>query len=199
MKLVTVQRILAGVGLWLERLLLVICAGLLAVMFVGVLLGVVARQALTVPFPWTEEIPRFCLVWFSPLAAAIGARRGLHFSFQWGVLFMPERFRMPARLAANLFIIAFLFLLLNQSFSLIDVMENQIAVASQLDMRVPALGIVLGLIALLTMYALEVADAALAFGTGQSLNPREGLEREISNAVMPTAEAATVESVILNK
>jgi TRAP-type C4-dicarboxylate transport system permease small subunit len=182
-----VQRLLAVAGLWLEWLLLALCIGLLAGMFFCVFTGVVIRYVVTVPFPWTEEIARFCLIWFAPLAASIGARHGFHFSFQWGVMYLPAKQRAFVRQATNLAVIAFLALLLWQSFGLIDVMSNQTSVASEIDMRVPAFGIVVGLAMLLTMHVLEVLDALLAPITGRRFSIREAYEEEKYRTLRPAA------------
>ena len=196
------QRGLAVVGLWLERLLLAMCICLLAGMFFSVFIGVVIRYVVTVPFPWTEEIARFCLIWFAPLAASIGARQGFHFSFQWAVMYLPRRQRVLVRQAGNFAVVAFLTLLLWQSFSLIEVMSNQTAVASEIDMRVPAFGIVFCLSMLLVIHVLEVLDALLALVTGQHLSVREAYEEEKYKTLRPSvgeAPQASAEPLLLQK
>jgi TRAP-type C4-dicarboxylate transport system permease small subunit len=185
--LLALQRLLAVSGLWFERLLLVACISLLTGMFLSVFTGVVIRYVVTVPFPWTEEVARFCLIWFGLLAASIGARRGLHFSFQWGLIYLPDRLRYTIRQIGNCAVIAFLAMLLWQSFALVDVMTGQIAVASEIDMRVPAYGIVTGIAVLLAMHVLEILDALLALGTGRRFSLREQFEEEKLRTLRPSA------------
>jgi TRAP-type C4-dicarboxylate transport system permease small subunit len=183
------QRFIAASGKWLERLLLAICICLLTTMFLSVFTGVVIRYVITVPFPWTEEVARFCLIWFAPLAASIGARQGIHFSFQWGLIYLPAGRRYLIRQIGNCAVIAFLAMLLWQSLGLIDVMSGQTAVASGFDMRVPAFGIVVGIAVLLTIYVLEILDALLALGTGRQFSVREQFEDEKFRILRP-AEVA---------
>jgi C4-dicarboxylate transporter DctQ subunit len=185
--LLATQRLLAVSGLWFEYLLLAACICLLTGMFLSVFTGVVIRYVVTVPFPWTEEVARFCLIWFGLLAASIGARRGIHFSFQWGLIYMPDRLRYTIRQIGNCAVIAFLAMLLWQSFALVEVMHGQTAVASGIDMRVPAYGIVTGVAVLLVMHVLEVLDALLALGTRRRLSVREAFEEEKLRTLRPAA------------
>jgi TRAP-type C4-dicarboxylate transport system permease small subunit len=185
--LLPAQRFVAASGLWLERLLLATCMCLLISMFLSVFTGVVIRYVVTVPFPWTEEVARFCLIWFGLLAAAIGVRRGIHFSFQWGLIYLPGRQRYLIRQIGNFAVIVFLTMLLWQSFALVEVMTGQTAVASGIDMRVPAYGIVTGLAVLLAMHILEVLDVLFGLGTGRQFSERERFEEEKLKTLRPEA------------
>ena len=187
--LLATQHLLAVSGLWFEYVLLATCICLLTGMFLSVFTGVVIRYVVTVPFPWTEEVARFCLIWFGLLAASIGARRGLHFSFQWGLIYIPDRLRYTVRQVGNCAVIVFLAMLLWQSFALVDVMTGQTAVASGIDMRVPAYGIVTGVAVLLIMHIFEVLDALLSIGTGQRLSVREQVEEAKLRTLRPSTAA----------
>jgi TRAP-type C4-dicarboxylate transport system permease small subunit len=187
--LLATQRLLAVSGLWFERLLLATCICLLMGMFLSVFIGVVIRYVVTVPFPWTEEVARFCLIWFGLLAASVGAHRGIHFSFQWGLIYMPDRLRYLIRQIGTCAVVVFLAMLLWQSFALVEVMSGQTAVASEIDMRVPAYGIVTGIAVLLAMHVLEVLDALLALGTGRQFSVREQAEEAKVRTLRPGAVA----------
>jgi len=83
----------------------------IADMLAGVFLRYVMTQVSaffdlpTIRFFWVEEIGEMCLAWMSFIGAAIGIRRGVHFSVQ----IMTERFPAGLRLAvftAHYFLIA---------------------------------------------------------------------------------------------
>jgi TRAP-type C4-dicarboxylate transport system permease small subunit len=196
MSLETLQRRLADLSVWLDRLLVAACIGLLATIFFSVFTGVIIRYVVMVPWPWTEEVARFCLVWFAPLAAAIGARKGLHFSFQWGVMAFTEQTRIAVRQAMNVVTLAFLGLLLDQSIGFLDVMSNQTAMATELNMRVPAYGIVVGVSVLIVVYGLELADAALALFTRRHLSLRELQEAENVKVLQSARELGSIEPAL---
>jgi TRAP-type C4-dicarboxylate transport system permease small subunit len=190
MSIEILQYALARLSLWLDRLLVAACIALLAVIFFSVLTGVVIRYVVTVPWPWTEEVARFCLVWFAPLAAAVGVRNGLHFSFQWGVMAFSERTRIAVRQAMNVVTLGFLALLLHQSLGLVEVVSNQTAMATEISMAVPASGIVFGISMLIAVYVIELADAVLAAFTGRHLSVREMQEAENIRVLQSAASGA---------
>jgi TRAP-type C4-dicarboxylate transport system permease small subunit len=203
MSLEILQRRLADLSFWFDRLLVAACIGLLAAIFFSVFTGVIIRYVVTVPWPWTEEIARFCLVWFAPLAAAVGIRKGAHFSFQWGVMAFSEGTRIAVRQVMNVVTVAFLLLLLHESIGMLSVMENQTAMATELNMQLPAFGIVVGVCVLLIMYFFELADAALALSTGRRLSLRELQEAENIKVLETGIEAAkagtTLEPLLAQK
>jgi TRAP-type C4-dicarboxylate transport system permease small subunit len=178
MSLVDAQRNLVRVGGLLETGLIAICAVLLTTIFASVFTGVIVRYVSMVPWSWTEEVARYCLVWFAPLAAAIGARRGSHFAFNWALLPLQPGTRVLVRQISNVLIIAFLLLLVKLSVGFLEVMENQTSLALELDMRIPAFGLTFGFSVLIAMHVLEVADAVMALFTGQHFSVRELQEKE---------------------
>lgn len=187
MPMLQIQRAVFQFGRFLELALFIICGLLLCLIFGSVMAGVVIRYVVSIPWPWTEEVARFSLIWFAPLAAAIGVRRGLHFSFQWGVMALSEPVRRALRQVVNLLVIALIALMLQQSFGLIDVMAGQTSMGAEIDMRLPALGLCVGLGALLVMYALEVIDAALGLATGRVLSVKEARDAENAALLDPAA------------
>jgi TRAP-type C4-dicarboxylate transport system permease small subunit len=195
MPLIAVQRNLARFGGMLEMALIAFCGCLLTAIFVSVFTGVVVRYVSMVPWSWTEEVARFCLVWFAPMAAAIGTRRGSHFAFQWALLPFSMGTRRAVRQIGNVLIIAFLLLMLKLSLGFVDVMSNQTSWSAEIDMRIPVSGLVVGFAALLIMHVLEVADAALAVVTGKHFSIRE--LHEIEEMRLLEAETDIVHTAIL--
>jgi TRAP-type C4-dicarboxylate transport system permease small subunit len=84
MRLIQGQFYLAELGRFIENALLVICGLLLCVMASCVFFEVLIRYVIHAPTAWTEETAQFILVWYGLLAAAVGARKGVHFAIRWG-------------------------------------------------------------------------------------------------------------------
>src|SRR5262245_32577634 len=183
MPLISIARTLSRFGAFLEIALLVICAGLLTTMFFCVFTGVIVRYVLLVPWAWTEEIARYCLVWFAPMAAAVGVRRGSHFTFQWALMPLSSGMQKLIRQLGDVLIIAFLLLFAKLSFGFLDVMEGQTSFVTEIDMRLPAAGLFVGYSMLIVMHALEVADAVIAYFTENPFSLRELQEIENMNTL----------------
>lgn len=77
----------------------VLCIVLATALFVIVVAAVVARYGFGQAVSWTEEVPRYLLIWISFLAGAVGVLRHEHVSFD--VLFykLPRSVRRPLALA----------------------------------------------------------------------------------------------------
>jgi TRAP-type C4-dicarboxylate transport system permease small subunit len=179
MTLVQIQFYLAELGRFIENALIVICGILLCVMASSVFFEVLIRYVIQSPTAWTEEVAQFILVWYGLLAAAVGARKGVHFAIRWGLIGFSERTRWLIRQGVNVGVIVFLSLLLKQGIGYLDIVANQTSTGAEINMRFPWAGIPAGIGAILTMYVLDVADAVLSVFTGQRFSVKEAREEEI--------------------
>jgi TRAP-type C4-dicarboxylate transport system permease small subunit len=90
---------------WLvERLLIGLCAAIALVVFLQVLFRYLLRQ----PLFWSEELPRYLLIWMSFLAAAVAQREEGHINITLALNWLPPRVRRVAHLASNVLMLAFL-------------------------------------------------------------------------------------------
>jgi TRAP-type C4-dicarboxylate transport system permease small subunit len=198
MKLVQAQFCLAEIGRWIETALIVICGILLCIMAASVFFEVLIRYVINSPTAWTEEVAQFILVWYGLLAAAVGARKGIHFAIRWGVISFSERTRWIIRQVVNVVVIVFLSALMKIGFDYLDIVANQTSTGSEINMRIPWAGIPAGVGAILAMYVLDFADALLSIWTGQRFSAREDREEEIYRALRgetvppPPVEASPV-------
>jgi C4-dicarboxylate transporter DctQ subunit len=179
MTLRAIQRGLITIGHRIEIALMLMCSALLALLAIDLFLQVLARYVFRFSIPWTEEAARFGLVWFGLLAAAVAARRGMHFSFRWGVKPLPPKMRLRLRELVDVLVILFLVVVLKQGVEYVSIVSNQVASASEVPMWVPYSGIPAGIGFLLLFYVLEVADAILSVWTGERLSAKEYQEAEI--------------------
>src|ERR1700730_7995177 len=183
MKLVQAQFYLSEFGSWIETALIVICGILLCIMASSVFFEVLIRYVISAPTSWTEEVAQFVLVWYGLLAAAVGARKGIHFAIRWGVIRLQERTRRAIRQGVNVVVIVFLSALLKMGIDYLDIVANQTSTGAEINMRIPWAGIPAGIGSILAIYVLEVADAVLSIWTGRQFSVREAREEEIYRAL----------------
>ena len=182
-KLLRVQVCMAATSRATELALLWACGALLALLTANVFLEIVIRFVVRMPLPWTEEVARFAMVWLGVLAAAAAARKGLHFSFRWGVMLLGPGGRRHLRLAVNVLVAALLTVLLVQSYDFLAIVADQTATATNINMQIPYAGLSVGMGALLLVTLLEIGDAVLAFWTGQRLSVKEAHEEQSYQAI----------------
>ncbi len=181
--LVQLQRWFAMASHGIECVLLWTCGALLVVLTINVFLEVVTRYVIRMPLPWTEEVARFALVWFGMLAAAAAARKGLHFSFRWGVMVLGDHARANLRVVIDVLVVGFLIVLLKYSYAFLDIVADQTATATEVNMQIPYAGLPVGIAALLLVYGLEVCDAILSVWTGLRLSVKEARELETDRQI----------------
>ena len=83
------------------------CIALTTALFVIVVAAIVARYGFGRAVSWTEEVPRYLLIWISFLAAAVGVLRREHVGFE--VLFnaLPKPARRVLGVSLSLLIFGF--------------------------------------------------------------------------------------------
>src|SRR5580704_18076630 len=188
MTLIHVQFYLAELGRWIENALVVVCGLLLCVMASSVFFEVMIRYVIHAPTAWTEEVAQFVLVWYGLLAAAVGARKGVHFAIRWGVIRFSAHTRWLIRQAVNIGVIIFLSSMMKTGADYLDIVANQTSTGAEINMRIPWAGIPAGIGTILAIYVLEVADAVLSIWTGRQFSVKEAREEEISRALRGESE-----------
>jgi TRAP-type transport system small permease protein len=183
MRLIQAQFYLAELGRFIENALVVICGALLCVMASCVFFEVLIRYVIHAPTAWTEETAQFILVWYGLLAAAVGARKGVHFAIRWGVVRFSTRTRWVIRQGVNVGVILFLSALLKMGADYLAIVANQTSTGAEINMRIPWAGIPVGVGSILAMYVLEVVDAVLSIWTGRRFSAKEAREEEIYRAL----------------
>jgi TRAP-type C4-dicarboxylate transport system permease small subunit len=141
MKLIQVQFCLAGLGRWIENALIVICGLLLCVMASSVFFEVLIRYVIHAPTAWTEEVAQFVLVWYGLLAAAVGARKGVHFAIRWASCASARARAGSSGRGVNVGVIVFLIVLLIQGIDYLAIVANQTSTGAEINMRIPWAGI----------------------------------------------------------
>jgi len=178
-RLLGVQRGVARVTGAIDIAMFWIAAALLVFMTFALFVQVLFRYVVKQPVPWTEEGARYALIWFSIAAATIAAREGQHFVFRWATLLIPKAFRYWLRRLVDLFVVGLLALIFVESLSYLEVVANQTAPGTGINMRIPYAGITVGSATLLVIYVGEIVDAVLAQLTGVITSKREVQEESM--------------------
>ena len=143
-----------------------------AAMSLIVLLQVFFRFVIYVPFPWSEELARYLMIWMGMLGSFLAMRRGRHI----GVTVIVERLPLPLQGIITFFIrivlIAFLCIIAKEGLSLAFFNAAQNSPAMEVPMVFPYLAIPVGaalmIVQLITDILVEfwLPEAAGSVNTG---------------------------------
>lgn len=122
----------------------ILCNAMLAVMTAIIAVLIVSRNLLSFSFSWSEELTRFLLVWLSMLGAAVLLRRDDHIQMELLTDYLSPRMRTVLSLALRLLVLAFLVILLHQSWLTAGARAVTHAPASGISMRIPYLALPVG-------------------------------------------------------
>lgn len=81
-------------------------------------LGVFYRYVLIAALPWSEEIPKYCMVWMGFIGASMAIRRNQHIGFNALMERLPNKTHLLLRLFGNFLILFFLITLIKWGFFL---------------------------------------------------------------------------------
>lgn len=104
----------------LDKILDTILEALMVIMVLVVILQVLARYAIKVPIPWTEESARYMLAYMTFVGSAIALREGKHIVVHFLYDQLPSGFRKSFDLLFHVLILIFLLLILWGGLKLID-------------------------------------------------------------------------------
>lgn len=96
--LATFDRIVDGVARLAKTAMLTLTAAIFAI----ILVTVFSRYVLNFVLSWSEEVPRYLLVWISLIGAALAIEHQAHIGFDYLFNKLPERSREASRILLNL-------------------------------------------------------------------------------------------------
>ncbi len=117
--------------IWFFEQLLSIMIGALALVVIG---GVFFRYVLSDSLPWTDEVSGYMLVWVTFLGSVTALERGKHINFDAIMMALPKRPRRFLEIVADLFLFAFLGVLLVSGYQITTQLMNQTAVSFEMPM-----------------------------------------------------------------
>ena len=92
----------------LDKITLTTASILLVIIAVIVNWGVFCRYVLFAPLPWSEQIPKYAMIWMGFLGASVGISRNRHIGFEILVVRLPSVIRKLIIIAGRILILFFL-------------------------------------------------------------------------------------------
>jgi len=133
---------------WIVERVLIALSALIAVV---VFLQVVFRYLLRQPLFWSEELPRYLLIWMSFLAAALAQKSEAHINISLALAPLPSAWRRAVRILTNLIILAFLVVLVYSGALVVGITASHRSTALQIPMAAVYLALPVGA-ALMSIY-----------------------------------------------
>lgn len=134
-------------GLICEKLTL-LAKGLLvilgAAMSAVVLLQVIFRFVVHVPFPWSEELARYMMIWMGMVGAFVALRQGRHIGVSFLVDRLPPSWKAWITILVQLATVAFLSIVVRYGIALAIFNRSQLSPAMQIPMIIPYMAIPVG-------------------------------------------------------
>lgn len=115
-----------------------------AAMSVIILLQVLFRFSIKIPFPWSEELARYLMVWIGMMGASIAMEEGRHVGVEILITRFRGRVQIVVRGMALIGILGFLGLLVREGIELILQISQQRSPAMSIPMVFPYSAIPLG-------------------------------------------------------
>lgn len=105
------------------------------IMVVSIFLQVFFRYVIGAPLFWSEEISRYAFIWVVFIGAALATKRGSHIGVDYFVSRLSERSQQIIATIVSLLVLAFIVIVVVNSFPLIH---------SNMSQKSPAIRIVMG-------------------------------------------------------
>jgi TRAP-type C4-dicarboxylate transport system permease small subunit len=132
------------------KVVVVICA---MAMTAVVLAGVFSRYVLVASLPWTEELPRFLMIWMAMFAGPVAFDYHVSFSALYDKA--GKRLKLTIYVLTRLMIMAFLFILSYEGFILMKTFAFQSAPTLQISYAIPYASVPIAGALFLLKYVME--------------------------------------------
>jgi TRAP-type C4-dicarboxylate transport system permease small subunit len=126
--------------------------------FVVVFLQVLFRYLLRQPLFWSEELPRYLLIWMSFLAAAVAQKQDAHINITLCLAPLSARARRLLKILTDAVILAFLWILIYSGGLVTSITAHHRSTALQLPMGLVYAALPVGAILMSVYLFLQIAD-----------------------------------------
>jgi TRAP-type transport system small permease protein len=154
------SRLIHNLTRLLEQALIVLSVLISAVVF----LQVVFRYVLQQPLFWSEELPRYLLIWMSFLAAAREQKDEAHINIGLCLTPLPVAAQRWIRLFTNLVILAFLAILVYSGTLVINITAYHRSTALQIPMAAVYAALPVGAMLMMLYLVLQIAQDVKILG-----------------------------------
>jgi TRAP-type C4-dicarboxylate transport system permease small subunit len=142
----------------LTRLVEWMLTALSILIFVVVFLQVLFRYLLRQPLFWSEELPRYLLIWMSFLAAAVAQKQDAHINITLCLAPLSARARRLLKILTDAVILAFLWILIYSGGLVTSITAHHRSTALQLPMGLVYAALPVGAILMSVYLFLQIAD-----------------------------------------
>jgi TRAP-type C4-dicarboxylate transport system permease small subunit len=126
--------------------------------FVVVFLQVLFRYLLRQPLFWSEELPRYLLIWMCFLAAAVAQKHDAHINITLCLAPLSTRARQMLKILTDAIILAFLWILIYSGGLVTSITAHHRSTALQLPMGLVYAALPVGAILMSLYLVLQIAD-----------------------------------------
>jgi len=127
--------------------------------FVVVFLQVLFRYLLRQPLFWSEELPRYLLIWMCFLAAALAQKHDAHINITLCLAPLSTRTRQLFKILTDAVILAFLWVLIYSGGLVTSITAHHRSTALQLPMGLVYAALPVGAILMSLYLVLQIADS----------------------------------------
>jgi len=127
--------------------------------FVVVFLQVLFRYLLRQPLFWSEELPRYLLIWMCFLAAALAQKHDAHINITLCLAPLSTRTRQLLKILTDAVILVFLWILIYSGSLVTSITAHHRSTALQLPMGLVYAALPVGAILMSLYLVLQIADS----------------------------------------
>jgi len=142
----------------LTRLVEWMLTALSILIFVVVFLQVLFRYLLRQPLFWSEELPRYLLIWMCFLAAAVAQKHDAHINITLCLAPLSTRARQVLKILTDAIILAFLWVITYSGGLVTSITAHHRSTALQLPMGLVYAALPVGAILMSLYLVLQIAD-----------------------------------------
>jgi len=139
---------------FVEWLLVALSVLIFAVVFLQVLFRYLLRQ----PLFWSEELPRYLLIWMCFLAAALAQKHDAHINITLCLAPLSTRTRQVLKILTDVVILVFLWILIYSGGLVTSITAHHRSTALQLPMGLVYAALPVGAILMSIYLFLQIAD-----------------------------------------
>ena len=125
--------------------------------FVVVFLQVLFRYLLRQPLFWSEELPRYLLIWMSFLAAALAQKTDAHINITLCLAPLSARARQALKILTDVIVLAFLWILMYSGGLVTSITAHHRSTALQIPMGVVYAALPVGAVLMSLYLILQIA------------------------------------------
>ncbi len=159
----------------LDRIEEILCTLFVMVMAFAILIQVINRNTVQLPFTWGEELARYCMVWLTFIGISAGVKQGSHIGVDALVNVLPAGVRKGLRILTSILVTGlYLYMTILSVEITLGIRETgQVSPAMQAPMYIVYAGLIVGMF-LSTLRSIQVTAGVIFGAAGVDENTSGG-------------------------